>query len=106
MHCEDNVKISKHASKRLKERQGFKKRSNTRMIEKVLNEGYDLDETKGVLNNYLRNKKDNYKELGEFIYRVYGEYVYIFNENEVLVTSILLPPYIKKNLKKLVFKKV
>jgi hypothetical protein len=90
--------ITNHAENRLKERSGLGKKSQERIVAKVLKEGITHSQTKGSLKKwvdslYFRNKNANN-------IRLYGDKAYIFC-NEVLVTVLQIPANLTKNINKI-----
>lgn len=93
------MKISKHATRRMKERCGFNKKSQKKMAGRAFHYGITHRQTKGRLNRwatrlYFKNvKADNI--------RLYGDFAYIFC-GETLVTVIRIPAGLRKDLKNMV----
>lgn len=93
----NEIVISKHASQRLKEREGLKKSAQLRNAKNAVLKGTPHGETKGRLKKFLTGmllSESSHK--GTHAY-VYNNCVYLFNKN-VLVTVIQVP----SNLHKLV----
>lgn len=93
------MKVTKHARKRIHEREGIGKSSAERKAGIVLQKGYRRQQTKGALRKILE-KELEYKGTADEI-RVYGDKIYIFC-GEVLVTVLNLPPHIAHNLERYV----
>ena len=74
--------ISKHAYARMKERNGWSKKTATRMIQKVYQNGLRPDQIKGYLKGWVNNKAGYSKEGEEFV--LFGEKLYIFSGNTML----------------------
>lgn len=89
---EDVIYVTRHAEKRLKERNGWNKKTIDRMVYKIFTEGVTV------------NKKDHpwavkisancYKP----VYKIYGNFVYIFS-GTTLVTVLNIPQKTKNNKK-------
>lgn len=93
------MKISQHASKRLKERCGLQKKSQDRMAQKALTDGITHAQTKGRLNRWIT--KLYFKNPSVNNMRLYGEQIYLFAD-ETLVTVMQIPNELKKDLKEMV----
>ena len=93
---EECLVISKHAYLRMKERNGWSKKTSTRMIRKVYQEGLRPEQIKGYLKGWVNNKADSSQEGNEFI--LFGEKLYVFNGNTML-TVLPIPSrgYLLKN---------
>lgn len=85
------IYISSHAMSRLKERNGWSRKTSLRMLAKVYDDGIRFDAMNGRLARWINRKISNGYPGDEFV--VYGEYLYIFNGN-TLITVIKTP---KKN---------
>lgn len=86
---------SKHAYKRAKQRLGWKRKTLKRMLVKVYRCGYQICETNGELHRFLREKmvySNPYTHV-----RIYGEFVYFFNQ-KVLLTMYRLNNCFLKHL--------
>jgi hypothetical protein len=92
------MKLTKHATNRIKERIGIPKSSAEKMGNLALTKGICHNQTSGSFRKYF-----------DFLYlshgnannvRVYGEMVYLFN-NETLITVFPLPNEYKKIIKKI-----
>ena len=92
------MNVTRHATKRTKDRVGLSKKIAGKNAEKAFNYGLKHSETKGNLNKYITklyfSKNNNANNI-----RVYHEYIYIFND-ETLITILELP----NNLKALAIK--
>ena len=91
------VNVTKHASKRMKERCGYSKSTCQRMAEKAFAEGVSHADVSGRLDKY-------FYQLYCYDYsannlRIYGEFVYVFSDHN-LVTVMLLPNDLKDSVKK------
>lgn len=81
---EDCIYISRHAFDRMRERNGWNKKTSLRMIKKVYDTGLNPDEVKGEYKSWI---KERAKKHPEVIMKFYGQMLYIF-DNKVLVTAI------------------
>ncbi len=81
------INISNHARKRMRERCGFNKKAGERMARKAFHEGITHAHTKGNLNKWVTSLFFKAKKAA-----------YIFC-GEVLVTVIVIPASLKKDLK-------
>jgi hypothetical protein len=84
--------ITIHASKRISQRQGLRKRSFHRRVEKALQFGMGVNDTRGNLRKYLYNLSINTILYGkEPKVLVHSGHVYIFTAADVLITTWPLP---------------
>lgn len=93
------MKITKHGEERLKQRCGFRKKTQERMAAKIYENGIPIEMTKGQLKKWL--KKVYSKNTNADNLRVYGDNVYVFCEKN-LVTVLFVPQEIKKNIKNMI----
>lgn len=84
------INITKHGEKRLSERQGLNKSSHDRKIKKVLECGLRHNETTGGLHKYISGRYNQHRKVNKKIL-VYGHDLYIFGENDELITVFKLP---------------
>lgn len=91
---DDTVYVSEHAFERMKERCGLNRKSAMRMVQKVYDNGENMNGAKGYLAQWLREKKEGNPEYDKFL--MYGDYVYLF-AHTTLVTVLHKP---HKNSKK------
>lgn len=91
---EDTYYISKHAEKRLKERNGWNKKTQLRMMKKVIDNGKRGDEIKGTYKQIVKRVKDKYPAQEHI---VYGDMLYIFNDKLLITVYYLKDNIIKKN---------
>ena len=84
----ENVHISEHAYMRMRERNGWNKKTAKRMINKIYARGLRLDEVKGYKKKWMCHRMINALKDDEYV--IYGDYVYIFREH-VLKTTFPLP---------------
>jgi hypothetical protein len=90
------VTVTKHAEKRMRQRLGLNKKSVQRMAEKALEEGIAHSDSKGRLHKYL-----DWQALScgnKCKWRIYGEYIYCFSMQDVLITVLPLNNYLKECL--------
>ena len=85
-------RITEHAQDRAKERTGLNAHALERIATKALNEGVTHGETCGRLNRYLTKLYLTHEKGNNN--RIYGEYIFIF-QNNVLITVLQLPPKLK-----------
>ncbi len=91
--------LSKHAEKRMKERLNLTKQAAIRMANKVYEQGIDGNIKNGSLKRYINGKIKEGK-INEFTeVKIYGDYVYIF-DNNVLITVFILPKNLKERANK------
>lgn len=93
------IKISTHGYERLKERNGWSRKTADRMIKKIYINGEHPNDIKGFKKQWIEKKgyyDSDYKE-----YIIYGDYIYIF-KNMVLITAYNIPcrAQIEKTYKK------
>jgi len=88
------IHITDHAYDRAKERMSLGKKSFAKLAEKAFLNGVKHSDTKGALNKYLTKLWFEYRKNN---IRIYGVYIYIFDDNN-LVTLYLLPSKLKKHL--------
>lgn len=81
--------VTEHAKERCRERLGLKPEATQRMADKIYKLGLTQDQAYGELQNFLK-KYDESLDL-----RVYGEFLFLYDE-ERLVTAYKLPPYYAK----------
>ena len=81
--------ISNHAYTRLKERNGWGKKTADRMIIRVYLQGKRPSEIKGYLRLWVNKKVSNpLGDVNEFV--LYGNMLYLFKDN-ILLTAITAP---------------
>ena len=81
---EDCIFISRHGFERMRERNGWNKKTAIRMVKKVFDEGLAPDEVKGEFRPWVRHRAEKHPEG---ILKFYGQSLYIF-ENGILVTVL------------------
>lgn len=89
------VRVSKHASQRLKERCGLKKKSVHRMADIAFMKGMKEEDTSGQLNRFMVKLYCTNMDANNI--RIYGNYIYIFC-GETLVTVLHVPHRLKNHV--------
>jgi len=92
----DDVKITKHAENRAKERLSWGRKAIKRMAVIALSKGEIHKNAKGRLNRYLNKIYLNGSKANNV--RIYGEVIYLFHNN-ILITVLQLPKKIKAKYK-------
>lgn len=82
-----SVYISQHAYKRMRQRNGWNRKTADRMIKRIYSDGLRSDEFKGYAKRWFENRT-NKSPQEECV--LYGDYIYIFKEH-VLMTAYPLP---------------
>ena len=87
---EENISlsISKHAYDRLKERNGWSKKTANRMLQKIYDYGVRPEDVKGYLKSWINRKADMFDDDREFV--LFGEKLYIFYEG-TMITVLPVP---------------
>lgn len=93
--------ISIHAEQRMKERCGFNRKAQDRMVQKAFNEGITHKQAKGRLHKWVTSLF--FKNCNANNIRLYGDNAYIFC-GETLVTVISIPSNLKKDFERMVKK--
>lgn len=91
--------VTNHAKKRAKERIGLKKSAVQRHADRAWDRGFTKDKASGSFRRYLDRMYFGHKTIGAL--RVYGEYVYLFSSDIVLITIMHIPTKYKRLAKKL-----
>ena len=91
--------LTHHAKKRAKQRLGINKRSSQKQADKALEFGLLNNEFSGSFRRYLDGLYFKYETAGAV--RVYGEHVYLFNTEDVLITIMHVPTKYKRLARKL-----
>lgn len=91
--------ISNNARQRMKERCGFNRKAQDRMVEKAFNDGITHNQTKGRLHKWVTSLF--FKNCNANNIRLYGDNAYIFC-GETLVTVIPIPNNIKNNVEDMI----
>lgn len=86
---ENCIYISGHAFERLKQRNGWNKKTALRMVKKVYDNGTSQEEMAGYIRKWLDYKDAIHKEENSY-FKIYGKYVYVFNSS-VLLTVLKIP---------------
>lgn len=81
------ISLTTHSKERLKERNGWSKKTSERMIQRVIENGEDMEQKTGYLGKWARAKKKEYKNK---TFMLYGTQVYVFTNN-TLVTVFPAP---------------
>ena len=89
------VRVSKHASQRLKERCGLKKKSVRRMADIAFMKGMKEEDTSGQLNRFMVKLYCTNMDANNI--RISGNYIYIFC-CETLVTVLHVPHRLKNHV--------
>ena len=87
--------ISRHAKNRLNERVGVVSDS---LVAKALEYGISQSDCTGTLKRFLDGFYLKYKKPR--LIKVYGEHVYLFSQDHILITVIPLPNRFKKAIQK------
>lgn len=97
------MQVTKHAEKRLRERLGIPKKACSRHAQKALDEGLKHSELSGRAKRYFDGlflRKHAASKL-----RVYGEFVFLFNTGDVLITVLDIPDSLRSNFRNIACKK-
>lgn len=84
----NNINITEHAYLRMKQRNGWSRKTANRMLSRIYIKGQRIDNIKGYLKVWLKAKIANDVIDGEYI--LYGNQVYIFRANS-LITVLQTP---------------
>lgn len=95
------MSISNHARQRMKERCGFNRKAQDRMVEKAFYGGITHKQTKGRLHKRVTSLFFNNCNANNI--RLHGDNAYIFC-GEALVTVIPIPNGLKKDFERMVKK--
>ena len=77
-----NIYVTLHAAKRLKERNGWSRRTSIRMIKRILSDGITEKDFSGKQKLWVKNHKRDYSERNSYV--IYGDKVYIFQDNMLI----------------------
>ena len=88
---EETFYITKHAFDRLKERNGWNKKTIKRMVEKIYNTGTEVKDVKSKPWLTSITKKISNRPV---FYKIYGQFIYIF-DCKTLVTVLHMPKNVK-----------
>ncbi len=92
---ENTLYISKHAAKRLKERNGWNKKNMERMIKKIYEQGVNIETLPANERFWVMEMCHEEPYESDTIYKMYGKFVYVFRQN-TLVTVLNVPNVTKK----------
>jgi len=84
----NNIKITEHAYLRMKQRNGWSRKTADRMLNRIYNNGQRIDSIKGYLKMWIKEKIKNDSDDGEYV--LYGKQVYIFRSDS-LITVLTMP---------------
>ena len=84
----NSIRISEHAYCRMKERNGWNKRTADRMVSRVYDNRQRLEQIKGYLRGWIKSMISADKRGNDFV--LYGQAIYVFRE-KVLVTVLHAP---------------
>lgn len=90
------IRCSKHAQERAKERFNWKYKTLNRMSSKAFIEGITMEETKGELRRHLEYKWSEYEQANNI--RIHGEVIYMF-QGHYLITLYRLSNDLIKHLR-------
>jgi len=91
------IEITNHAYERARERCSLKEKSLNALATKAYEHGLHHKDTSGQLHKYITKLYLTHRNANQI--RVYGEYVYIFN-NQILITVFCIPNNLKKQVLK------
>ena len=74
---ENRIIISRHAYARMKERNGWNKRTAERMVDRIYMDGLRPEQVKGYLKGWINRKYEKSNTGDEYV--LFGEMLYIFN---------------------------
>lgn len=80
----DCVFISRHAFDRMRERNGWNKKTAMRMTKKIYDNGLDPDEVKGEYRPWARYRAQTHPDC---MLKFYGQSLYVF-QNNILITVL------------------
>ena len=89
--------ITRHAEKRVRERLGICKRAVWRAAAKALNEGLTEDQCTGAMRKWLDKQALVYDRRMKW--RLYAGCVWVFSQEDVLITVITMGRNMKKGLR-------
>ena len=86
---EDNlIRITEHAYCRMKQRNGWNRKTADRMIDRIYDNGKRMEQVKGYVKLWLKDKVSTDPYGNDFV--LYGQTVYVFREN-ALITVLHIP---------------
>lgn len=95
----ENVKVSKHARKRIKERCGVGKSSVDRIANLAVERGVDRLNTKGPLRKWLDMKFA--RDSCGTIY-VWGDKAFLISDKNKVITVLYIPNELKRNMNRMI----
>lgn len=90
--------LTKHGRRRLRGRIGLSGGAPDRMAARVLERGLPMEETRGLLRDFLAHKATLHDGKANNA-RLYGEHFYLF-AGDVLITVMHVPPELRKEARK------
>jgi hypothetical protein len=81
--------VTEHAYARMKERNGWNKKTATRMVTRIYKNGTRPEQVKGYLKCWINSKREYGNAENEYI--LFGDMLYIFR-GKVMLTVIHTPP--------------
>lgn len=94
-----SARVTEHAEDRLGERVGLNKSSVERMANIALEKGISRNDTSGRLRRYLDKLFLSHDKIANNM-KIYGQFIYIFNE-VTLITVLSLPNEYTKTVNKM-----
>lgn len=95
------MRISDHARERMKERCGFRGKTQDKMARKAYEQGITHSQTKGNLNKWITSLFFSHQKANNI--RLYGDHAYIFRD-DTLITVFPIPVSLRKNKDKMIRK--
>ncbi len=93
MDAVESVRVTHHAAERMRERMGLCKKSVQRMADRAWSKGIQIMQAEGRIKNLALRQIMKYDKGHDS--RIYGHYLYIF-QNNVLITVLPLLPFYRK----------
>jgi len=93
----ENIYVTKHGYKRLRERNGWNKKTADRMLIKIYNDGLDLRDISNTCKEWAMEVGRQHSDSD--VYKIYGDKVYVFKYT-TLITTLFIPANIIKKIKK------
>ncbi len=94
---DDNIYVTMHAKKRLKERNGWCRQTSERMLIRIYKEGIREKDFTGKQKLWVKTHKKDYFKNADYV--IYGDKVYVFHGN-LLITVHKAPKKKYSNYKK------
>ena len=88
----DEITVSKHAYKRMKERCGWNKSAALRMAHRAYEKGIKYSDVTGRLRRYIDS--EHYRTEANADIRLYGYFVFVYCGNH-LITVYGVPPHLR-----------